>query len=31
MQGLAPAFLKEEAARLYEQFLKKAEIVRGQG
>jgi len=29
MQGLAPAFFKEEAARLYEQFLKKAEIIGG--
>jgi hypothetical protein len=31
MQGLASAFFKEEAARLYKQFLKKAEIVGGQG
>jgi len=29
MQGLVPAFFKEEPARFYEQFLKKAEIAGG--
>jgi hypothetical protein len=31
MQRLVPAFFKGEAARFYEQFLKKDEIVSGEG
>jgi hypothetical protein len=31
VQRLVPAFFKEEAARFFEEFLKKTEILSGQG